>query len=87
MLPTIGLVQIGTRRWAVPLPLPLFLAWPFVLLAFGAVSLSRGLVGPREHAVSRLAIAHAGLLALFYLSGLTVDVHAKDGMRVLVWFW
>ena len=87
MLPTLGLVRIGNRRWTVPLPLPVFLVWPFVLLALGGVALSRGLIGHREGHISRLAIAQTGLLALFYLSGLTVDVHAKDGTRVLVWFW
>ena len=87
MLPTLGLVRIGNRRWTVPLPLPVFLVWPFVLLALGGVSISRGLIGRREGDVSKLAIAQTGLLAFFYLSGLTVDVHAKDGTRVLVWFW
>ncbi len=87
MLPTLGLVRIGNRRWTVPLPLPVFLFWPFVLLALGGVSMSRGLIASREGEISKLAIAHTGLLCLFYLSGLTVDIHAKDGTRVLVWFW
>ena len=57
------------------------------MLALGGVSICRGLIGRREGDVSKLAIAQTGLLAFFYLSGLTVDVHAKDGTRVLVWFW
>lgn len=87
MLPTLGLVRIGNRRWTIPLPLPVFLVWPFVLLALGGVWISRGLIASREGDVSKLAIAQTGLLGLFYLSGLSVDVHAKDGTRVLVWFW
>ena len=40
MIPTIGLVLIGKARWTVPLPLPVFLAWPFILAGVASVTLA-----------------------------------------------
>ena len=48
MIPTIGLLLIGKARWTVPLPLPVFLAWPFSLVALGSVTLAGRLVDARD---------------------------------------
>ena len=48
MIPAIGLILIGRARWSVPLPLPILLAWPFVLVALGGVTLAERMVGRRD---------------------------------------
>ncbi len=84
MIPAIGLILIGRARWTVPLPLPIFLAWPFVLVALGGVTLAERIIGRRETR-GGLTMVHGGLSALCQLSGLRVDVRATDGTRVFVW--
>ncbi len=84
MIPAVGLILLGKTRWSVPLPLPVFLAWPLVLVALGGVTVAEHLVA-RRHAVPRLTLARAGLLALCQLSGLKIDVRSADGTRVLIW--
>ena len=39
MIPPLGLVLIGRADWTVPLPFPVFLVWPFILVALGGVRL------------------------------------------------
>ena len=86
MIPAIGLIRIGKARWTVPLPLPVFLAWPFVLVALAGVALTERLVN-RRSTHSKLTMAGGGLLALCQLSGLKIDVRSTDGSRVFVWFF
>lgn len=40
MIPPLGLVLIGRADWTVPLPFPVFLLWPFILVALGGVRLA-----------------------------------------------
>ena len=84
-MPVLGVVAVGGRRWAVPLPLPLIVVWPLVLLPLGAAAaLERlfrwGAEGPR-----RPTVAGAALAMLWRLSGLRVDVRTARGVRVLLW--
>ena len=86
MIPVIGLIRIGKARWTVPLPLPVFLAWPFVLVALARVTLTERLVN-RRSTHSKLTMARGGLSVLCQLSGLKIDVRSTDGSRVFVWFF
>ena len=85
MIPSLGVVLIGGPRWVLPLPLPIFLVWPFVVIAFGGVTLAQRLVSRQGASFSRLAVVRVGLLALFQLSGLRVNVRSTDGARIFVW--
>ena len=67
-----------------PLPLPVFLAWPLVLVALAGVTMAERLAVRRD-AVAGLTMARAGLLALCQLSGLKIDVRSADGTRVFIW--
>ncbi len=87
MIPAIGLVLIGKARWTVPLPLPVFLFWPFILVALGGVTLVERLVDEGDARHSMLTMARCGLCAFCQLSGLRIDVRSPDGTRVLVWLF
>ena len=76
---------IGRPRWVLPLPLPIFLVWPFVVMALGGVALAQRFVSRQATSFSRLTTVRFVLLAFFQLSGLRVDVRAHDGARILVW--
>ena len=86
MLPAIGLVRIDKARWTVPLPLPIFLAWPFVLVALSGVAVAERLA-PTRSTHSKLTIARDGLVVLCHLSGLKIDLRSTDGSRVFIWFF
>jgi hypothetical protein len=81
MIPAIGLVQIGRKRW-VPLPLPLFLLWPLLLVGWLLLEGVRLLVPRGSAAALSLEAARLGFLTLFHLSGLRVDVQSADGAKV-----
>ena len=81
MIPSIGIVRIGRKR-GVPLPLPLFLVWPFLLLGGLILAVARLLVPNGTPAAASLDAGRLGLLTLFHLSGLRVDVETADGMNV-----
>ena len=79
MMPVLGVVAVGGRRWAVPLPLPL------VLVPLGAAAgierlLRRGAADP-----GRPTVAGAALALLWQLSGLRIDIRSARGVRVLLW--
>ncbi len=84
MIPAIGLILIGGAGWTVPLPLPIFLAWPFMLVALGGVTLAERVVD-RHDTRGGLTMMHGGLSALCQLSGLRIDVRSTNGTRVFVW--
>jgi hypothetical protein len=87
MMPALALVAIGPRRrWLLPLPLPLFLLWPFVVLAIGGVRLADALRRRPGSTTGRHAGARAALHALCQLRGLRLDVCSSDDIRLLVWF-
>jgi hypothetical protein len=88
MMPALGVVAIGKGKWpALPIPLPLFLLWPLVAVALGAVILAQRLVSEPSDARSGLLMARTALLAFCQLSGLCVDLRSADGDRVRVWLW
>jgi hypothetical protein len=84
MIPALLVLGVGARRF--PIPLPLFLLWPLLLLALGVVSLAAAILGRRSEQGRNAHLAKAGLLALFHLSGLKIDVREKSGGGVHIWF-
>ena len=83
MIPAIAILGVGrTRRPKIPLPL--FLLWLFVALAWliiGLISLCYWISGKRGR---RPARAWAILLMFCWLSGTMVDIRAQDGTRLYV---
>lgn len=76
MPPALLLLRIGRIRWLI-VPLPIFLLWPFLLLAWMVLGLA-WLVGPRER---RPGFVSAGLTALrgfSELRGTRMDVRRTD---------
>ncbi len=83
MIPSLLIAGVGRRR-RVPIPLPLFLLWPFVILAFVIVWVLR-LFAPRGSGSEwTLSLALYGLCLLFHLSGIVIDVRSQDGSGVLL---
>jgi hypothetical protein len=80
MMPALGLIAIPGPRWLPPIPLPLFLLWPFVPLCLGTARL---LDGGRPADAARLRIAAHVFLEL---RGLSIDVDTADGMHVRIRF-
>lgn len=83
MIPAMAILRIGRGR-RLPVPLPLFLLWPLVLLALLLVALAGPLADRRSEAGRRLLAARLGILALFRLSGLSVDARGSDGREVRI---
>ena len=84
MIPTVGFVMIRHPGWVIPLPLPIFLAWPFVVVAWGLVTVADRLVRRGGAGSPSLSMARVGLQAMFHLSGLEVDVRSTEETRILV---
>ncbi len=80
MMPTLGLIGIPGPRWLPPIPIPLFLLWPFVLVCRGIARLL-GRDRPAEAAKLRTAMQAFG-----ELRGLTIDVDASNHAQVRIWF-
>ncbi len=85
MMPVLGVVGVGGRRWTVPLPLPLVLLWPLVLVPLGAAAGLERLLRPSAAGPRRSTVAGAVLAMLWQLSGLRIDVCTARGVRVLLW--
>ena len=85
MMPVLGVVAVGGRRWALPLPLPVVLAWPFVLVPLGAAAGIERLLRRGEASPRRPTVAGAALAMLWQLSGLRIDVRTSRGIRVALW--
>jgi uncharacterized SAM-binding protein YcdF (DUF218 family) len=85
MIPVLAVVAFGRKR-RIPLPLPFFLLWPFILLAMAAVWLAGWFVRGQTREECGLALAKTALLALFHLSGLWIDVRSRDHDQFLLWF-
>jgi hypothetical protein len=83
MIPAIAILGIGrTRRPRIPLPL--FLLWPFVALAWliiGLISLCYWIAGKWGRGPAR---ARTILLMFCRLSGTVVDIRAQDGTQLYV---
>ena len=84
MMPVLGVVGVGERRWVLPLPLPVVLLWPLVLLPLGAAAGIERLLR-RSPAGLRRPVAGAALALLWQLSGLRIDFRAARGVRLLIW--
>ena len=75
MLPSVLLVGAGPRR-RIWIPVPVILLWPFWLLGWAVWVPTRLMLPERAHAL------RAVLILLAQLSGLRLDVDAKDGTRI-----
>ena len=80
MMPILALVGIRGSRWLPPLPVPLFLLWPFVPLGLGIARLL-----DRQRPVEAAKL-RAAVLVFRELRGLNVDVDTADHKQVRVWF-
>ena len=80
MMPAIAVVGIPGPRWLPPLPLPVFVLWPFVPLGLGlAKLLDRG----RPAAALKL---RAALQLFCSMRGLAIDVDTSDQTQVWIRF-
>ncbi len=80
MMPALGLIGIPGPRWLPPVPIPLFLLWPFVLVCLG---IARLLDRDRPDEATKLRIA---MQAFRELRGLTIDLNTADHKQVRIWF-
>ena len=82
MWPSLLIVGVGPRH-GVPLPLPLFLLWPFLLvgwLVFGA-----GRLVTREWRGRPALTGMYGVLTLWpHLRGVRIDARSQRGSRVRI---
>ena len=81
MIPALAIIGFGRKRM-IPLPVPFFLLWPFIVLALAVVGLASWLTRRQRTVRSGLAVAKIALLAMFHLSGLRVDVRSHDQTNV-----
>ncbi len=80
MMPALGLIGIPGPRWLPPIPIPLFLLWPFVLVCLGIARLLDR-ARPAEAAKLRTATQ-----VFRELRGLTIDVDTANHKQVRIWF-
>ena len=80
MMPALGLIGIPGPRWLPPIPIPLFLLWPFVLVCLG---IARLLDRDRPAEAAKLRTA---MQAFRELRGLTIDVDTADHKQVRIRF-
>jgi len=80
MMPSLALVGIPGARWLPPIPLPLFLLWPFVLACLGIAKLLD------KHRPNEAATLRAAVQVFRELRGLAIDVDAANHKQVRVWF-
>ncbi len=78
MMPALALIGIPGPRWLPPVPIPLFLLWPFVLLCQG---IARLLDRDRPAQAAKLRTA---MQAFRELRGLTIDVDTADHKQVRI---
>ena len=77
MIPALAIIGFGRKRM-IPLPVPFFLLWPFILLALAVVGVASRLTRRQHAARSGLAVAKTALVAMFHLSGLRIDVRSRE---------
>ncbi|MBD3236318.1 MAG: hypothetical protein GF330_06430 [Candidatus Eisenbacteria bacterium] len=83
MIPAIAVLRFESAR-RVWLPVPLFLLWPFYLLAWlcvGVTALVAWIVRRGVHRPARLAFL---LAMLWQLSGTLIDVQPREGSAVYI---
>jgi hypothetical protein len=85
MPPAILLARFGQRGW--PVALPIFLLWPFALLAALAVGLLRVFLLPARRPQSDMwRLGWVGLCAFCQMHGTKVDLRSNDGERIRLSF-
>ena len=84
MPPWLAVVALGRTR-QVPLPIPLFLAWPLLALVWFGLACAHELGPKPPPPTSSLYRINAFFRAYCQLTGLVVDVRSKDQLRVLFW--
>lgn len=82
MWPSLLIVGVGRRRW-LPLPLPLFLLWPFLLLGWLVFGVGR-LVTREWRAEPALAGMYGVLMLWSHLRGLRIDARPERGAGVRI---
>ncbi len=80
MMPTFGVVRFQGHRWVPPVPLPLFLLWPFAVVCLGTARLL-----DRSKPVEADKL-RAAVHVFRELRGLSIEVDAAHGKQVRVWF-
>ena len=85
MMPALLILRMGTER-GVPLPLPLFLLWPFAALTALICGPPALLLPARTKAGAACRGAICMLATLWHLHGLKVDGRSKRAGRVFLWF-
>ncbi len=80
MMPALGLIGIPGPRWLPPIPIPLFLLWPFVLVCLG---IARLLDRDRPAEAAKLRTA---MQAFRELRGLIIDADTANHKQVRIWF-
>ncbi len=83
MIPTLLLVTIGSRN-RVPIPVLLFLLWPFVLLAALIAGATRIVIPAERWQRSVFAYFWLGVCLFCSMHGLTVDVKTKNDTTVFI---
>ena len=83
MPPALIVLRVGSGGWF-PLPLPLFLVWPFIAIAGLMLVICRPFV--REESRADLGIdAGLQMLSIFcHLSGVRIEVCSKDGTDIRI---
>jgi hypothetical protein len=78
MPPAIVMVGFGRQR-RIPLPLPVFLLWPFAFLAWYVLTVARLAFSDDAGLSRKFHVASTILHSYANLSGLRIDVHSQDG--------
>ena len=79
MMPALALIGIPGPRWLLPVPIPLFLLWPFVLFCHG---IARLLDRDRRAEAAKVRTA---MQAFRDLRGLTIDIDTANHKQVRIW--
>jgi hypothetical protein len=84
MIPALAIIGFGRKR-TIPLPIPFFLLWPFILLALAVVGFVGWVTRRQGPSPGGLVVAKTALLAMFHLSGLRIDVRSRDHDNFHLW--
>ncbi len=85
MPPVLLIIGLGRSR-RFPLPVPLFLLWPLVAVAYGILVLCQRYLRLDKEVVDKIRLARAALGGFAAMSGLKVDVRSQDGHGAFLWF-
>ncbi len=85
MLPAFCVLSVGRGR-GIPLPIPLFLLWPLIGLAWLALLAARVLVPRDGETRQRISAAASALALVARLSGLHIQIGAAGSRTIGVRF-